>query len=596
MQKIIHIIKIFAIPFVVLVGIIGYVFFQFYMQMPLVSLIIIGIAIFLGSIDLIKDTATSLIHKEFALDYIALLAITVALISQQYLVAAIIVLMLSGGNTLEDYGMQLAKQSLTALTDRIPAEVIIWDEKETHQKIKIEEVKVGQIILIRKGEVIPLDGNLVSEKGQVDESSLTGEPYIVDKFSGDYLRSGTVNTGNVIKLKVEHPDSESTYRKIVEMVKQAQKQKAPLIRLADRYSTIFTIITLVIASATYLITRNAETVLAVLVIATPCPLILATPIALMGGMNKAAKKRIITKNLGSIEVLSRVQTIIFDKTGTITLGKPTVTNLKIIDQNYSEKEVYTIAEAIERNSLHPLAKAIVDAAHKANAPRELAKDVHEEIGKGITGIIKDKKYTLAKAKSESGMTLELTTEDKLIALFTLEDEIKQDSKSIMNTLKEMGLNLMIFTGDKKENAQKVMEHLNIQAEIKAECTPESKKEGIQQLQKDKKVVAMVGDGINDAPALATADVGMVFSNQEHTAASEAADVVFLGGDLSSVLEVLQISKRTIYIALQSILIGIGISTIGMLLAAFGFISPIWGAFTQEAIDIFVILNALRTSR
>lgn len=596
MQQFIRIIEIFKIPLFVVISIILYLFFNFYLELKLLSTIIIGLAIFVGSIDLIKDTVTSLIHKEFALDYIALLAITVALISQQYLVAAIIVLMLSGGNTLEDYGMQLAKQSLTALTDRIPSEVIIWDEQESNKKAKIEDVKVGEIILVRKGEVIPLDGNLISSKGQIDESSLTGEPYVVDKFDGDYLRSGTVNTGNTIKLKVEHPDSESTYRKIVEMVKEAQKEKAPLIRLADKYSAVFTIITLLISITTYVITNNLETVLAVLVIATPCPLILATPIALMGGMNKAAKQRIITKNLGSIEVLSRVQTIIFDKTGTITLGKPSVTELKVLDERYSEKEIYSIAEAIERNSLHPLAKAIVEAAHKANATRVIATNIHEEIGKGISGEVNGKQYSLSRSKTDAGMSLELLENDKPIAILQLEDEIKQDSKNIMDKLKEMGLTLFIFTGDKEENAKKVIDHLNIEAEIKAECTPESKKIGIQDIQKQGKIVAMVGDGINDAPALATANVGMVFSNQEHTAASEAADVVFLGGDLSAVMQVLQIAKRTIHIALQSIIIGIAISVTGMILASFGLISPIWGAFTQEAIDIFVILNALRTSR
>lgn len=596
MQQFIRIIEIFKIPLIVVISIILYLFFNFYLELKLLSTIIIGLAIFVGSIDLIKDTVTSLIHKEFALDYIALLAITVALISQQYLVAAIIVLMLSGGNTLEDYGMQLAKQSLTALTDRIPSEVIIWDEQESNKKAKIEDVKVGEIILVRKGEVIPLDGNLISSKGQIDESSLTGEPYVVDKFDGDYLRSGTVNTGNTIKLKVEHPDSESTYRKIVEMVKEAQKEKAPLIRLADKYSAVFTIITLLISITTYVITNNLETVLAVLVIATPCPLILATPIALMGGMNKAAKQRIITKNLGSIEVLSRVQTIIFDKTGTITLGKPSVTELKVLDERYSEKEIYSIAEAIERNSLHPLAKAIVEAAHKANATRVIATNIHEEIGKGISGEVNGKQYSLSRSKTDAGMSLELLENDKPIAILQLEDEIKQDSKNIMDKLKEMGLTLFIFTGDKEENAKKVIDHLNIEAEIKAECTPESKKIGIQDIQKQGKIVAMVGDGINDAPALATANVGMVFSNQEHTAASEAADVVFLGGDLSAVMQVLQIAKRTIHIALQSIIIGIAISVTGMILASFGLIPPIWGAFTQEAIDIFVILNALRASR
>ncbi|MBP9759267.1 cadmium-translocating P-type ATPase [Candidatus Dojkabacteria bacterium] len=596
MNKLKTIITNFYIPSIVMTGIVAYLLLVYVFQLELFGLIIISVVIFIGSLTLIRDTIVSLMHKGFALDYIAIFAIIVGIIAQEYLVAAIIVLMLSGGTALEKYGMLMAKKSLSALIDRIPNQVTLWQKDGKGKKIEIEKVKVGDKIVIRKGEVVPLDGNLVTENAQIDESSLTGEPYLQDKISNDLIRSGTVNIGDVIVIEVIRPDTESTYRKIVDMVKDAQKEKAPLIRLADKYSAAFTVITMLIATFAYFYTQDLVKVLAVLVIATPCPLILATPIALMGGMSKAAKHKIIIKNLGSLEVLSRVQTIIFDKTGTITLGRPDITKLEVLDTKYTEQEIYGIAEAIERNSLHPLAKTIVEKAVSLKVPNISANNIKEKIGVGISGEVDGKEYLISRYKTEQGIAVQLTSNNQQVAIFHFEDKVKADSLKIIKELSKKGLELMIFTGDKKENAEKVSKSLGEGIIFKAECTPEDKKIGIQDLKKEGKIVAMVGDGINDAPALAMADVGMVFSNEEHTAASEAADVVFLGGNLGSVTNSLFIAKRAVNIALQSILIGIGLSTLGMILAALGYIPPVVGAVIQEGLDIFVIINALRASR
>ncbi|HZZ98777.1 MAG TPA: heavy metal translocating P-type ATPase [Candidatus Saccharimonadia bacterium] len=595
-KTILEILKTFYLPLFVFVSICAALILQYLLQFPDVARWLLLVVVIVGSLPLFKENLLELFHKKYALDYIALLAIIVGVISGQYLVAAIIVLMLAGGTTLEDYGTAKAKQSLTALTHRIPNKVFLWKNEAIGERVANDSVAVGQEIFIRKGEVIPLDGTLVSERGYLDESSLTGEPYTVEKLLGDQIRSGTVNTGDGVVVLVTKVSKDSTYNKIIALVRAAQEEKAPLIRLADKYSTVFTLITLTLSALAFLISHDITRVLAVLVIATPCPLILATPIALMGGMNAAAKRRIIMKKLASIEALSRITTVIFDKTGTITLGKPRITSVRITDTAYTREQLYAIAEAIERNSMHPLANAIVQAAHELKAKRLFAKDVKEELGSGISGAIDGKTYTLSKIHNADGMAIQITHNTKQLAVFEFEDQLKANSREIIQQLKRLGLDILIFTGDKKAAADKIASQLGERVIVKADCSPEDKQIGIRELKKAGKITAMIGDGINDAPALAAADVGIVFSNEEQTAASEAADIVFLAGDFSAVIQVIEISKRTIDIAKQSIFIGIGLSVIGMLFATWGVVPPVLGAFFQEGIDVFVIFNALRASR
>lgn len=591
----------FRVPLLVIVGILLYLLLLL-SNLPTAGLVIGVLSIVIGSYELFADTFQSLLKKQFALDYIAILAIVVSLITREYLVGMVIALMIASGRNLEAYGVRSAKRSLTKLIDRIPREVLLWKDDHAGEKIHIEKVTKGQQVFIRKGEVIPLDGLLVSQQAEIDESSLTGEPYPVDKIEGDSLRSGTINIGEPLVLTVTNEAKDSTYRKIISLVEKAQGEKAPLIRLADKYSTIFTIITAVIAGIAYLLHPGLESILAVLVVATPCPLIIATPIALLGGVNAAAKRRIIIKRLASLEVLARVTSIIFDKTGTITIGKPTVTQFHTLAATPSRTTLLGIAEAIERQSLHPLAKAIVAFASSHKAPLFHATQVKEVIGKGISGTINGTTYTLSKLKSKEsiGMEIGIYQQATLLATFTFEDEIKQDSKEIVKELEQKGIGLALLTGDKQAAAEKVVGLLGGNIMVKAETTPEEKAAYITLLQSGTstahKVVAMVGDGINDAPALALADVGMVFSNEEQTAASEAADIVFLGGTFKAVEESLFIAKRTIQIAMQSILWGIGLSIFAMILAALGIIPPLFGAGIQEAIDVAVILNALRATR
>lgn len=587
--------NLLAIPVIAVFGIFGYLFLTSTGHSSAAN-IIIFIVILIGSLDLIRDTALALFHRKFALDYIAILAITAGLVTGDYIVAAVIVLMLATGEGLEKYGMMMARKSLTSLTNRIPHEVHLYSRGGAQSKVAIESVKVGQSILIRRGEIIPLDGTLVSKSAYVDESSLTGEPYMQDKVAGDTVRSGTVNSGDVMVVAVTKSDADSTYRKIISMVQKAQAEKSPLIRVADQYSGIFTVVTLIFSAIAYLLSHDLTRVLAVLVVATPCPLILATPIALMGGMNAAAKKRIIMKRLSAIEVLSRVQALILDKTGTLTLGRPKIKEIKIFTKGMTEAHALNIAAAIERNSLHPFAKAVVEAAKSAKSDSLPAHDVKEIIGQGIEGVVGGKKYLLRRPTDTEGMSIELTRGNTRIAVFSFEDEIKKDAARILNKFMAHGLRLLLYTGDKEARARATVSSMGIMIDIKSECTPQDKQIGIHQLKKEGFVTAMVGDGINDAPALAAADVGMVFSNEEQTASSEAADVVFLGGNLQILSHAIAIAKRTMLIAKESIFVGIGFSIFGMILAAAGLLPPIWGAAGQEAIDVAVILNALRASR
>lgn len=585
----------FRIPLICLLGIILYLVFKLVHFSFIANLIAIAVTL-LGSYSLVRETIKKLLEKRFALDYIAILAIIVSLYTQEYLVAAILALMIASGRTLEEYGVAQAKKSLTKLIERIPDEVLLWENGQTTQKAKIKDIKINQEIFIRKGEVIPLDGILISPSGQTDESSVTGEPYFIEKITGDVVRSGTVNIGNPMVIKVNKTEEHSTYKKIVDLVKKAQAEQSPFVRLADKYSTFFAAGTLLIAGYAYFSSGYDLTrVLSVLAIATPCPLIIATPIALLGGVNSAAKKRIIIKRLSSLESLSKVDTVIFDKTGTITLGRPKLTEVVLTTEKFTKQQILSIAEALERNSLHPLAKAVVAFARENKTQTLHAQEVQEIIGHGISGVLDSQKFMMSKIKGDIGMAIELTSKNKRLAVFKFEDEIKTDSKTSFSFLQKMDLNLKIFTGDKTAAALDLTQKLGLNIETRAQMSPEDKQAGIKDLQKTGKTVAMIGDGINDAPALALADVGMVFSNEEQTAASEAADIVFLGGDFSLVLSSLQISRKSVKIALQSIFFGMGLSTAGMIVASFGFIPPIYGAGLQEVIDVAVIINALRAS-
>ena len=551
----------------------------------------------IGKIRYTKVMARSKKIPISSLDYIAFLAIATALVTAQYIVALVIVVMFAGGNALEIYATARAKKSLTRLISRIPTKTLLWHDDGSVTEIDVSKIEVGDKITVRSSEVIPLDGIMTKGDALIDESSLTGEPYTVEKSEGDIVRSGTLNIGETIVLQVTKNTHESTYTKIIELVQRANAEKAPMVRLANRYSLVFTAVTFFMCALAYFISHDIYRVLAVLVVATPCPLILATPIALFGGMNKSAAKNILIKNPASLEKLRTVTDVVFDKTGTVTIGKPSIEKVEIADAKYSLDMVYCVAEALERNSLHLFAKAIVSEARRLRTPRLTATSVREQIGVGVFGTINGTTYSLTKAETNKN-SISLLENSKIVAHFIFEDKIKDNFSSTLSTLRALGLTLHIFTGDKKENTGKIAQlaaGAQSYISITANMTPEDKEIGVGTLKSKGKRVVMIGDGINDAPALATADVGMVFSNEEQTASSEAADIVLLNGGLDTVVTSISIANRTIDIALQSIFVGIALSIIAMILASLGIIRPLTGAILQEVIDVLVILNALRAS-
>lgn len=592
-NKILYYIRSFKIPFLVLVGMLVYFTFAV-LRLDYLLFLVAFITIIVGSYKLVLETLEDIRNGKFGLDYIAIIALAVSLVTGELVVGLILSLMIASGRNLEEYGAKMAKRSLTELSERIPHDVTVERDSQSYKKA-VKDIGIGETLLIRKGEVVPLDGEIVSEEGLFDEQSLTGEAFPVTKLHGDYVRSGIINVGTIVRVKVLKEEKDSSYSKIIKIVERAQSAKAPLVRLADKYSIYFTIVTFTIAAFSFMLHGTLESILAVLVVATPCPLILATPIALLGGMNAQAKRRIIIKQLSSLEALARVDTVVFDKTGTITLGKPKVIDVILEKKDIEKSEVLSIAAAIERNSLHPLAGAIVEFGK--NEKRAQATKVEETVGKGIKGIVDGMEYILKKTDSSQGaMEIGLFKDGQLLAVFLFEDEIKPESKNIIQKLVNMHMDLQIFTGDKIEAAQKIVQNLGIDIKVRAGLTPEDKQKGIEELKRANKIVAMVGDGINDAPALALSDVGLVFANEEKTAASEAADIVLMGGNFTSVFYAILSSKRTIRIAKQSIVAGIGMSVVCMVFASVGLIPPILGAVIQEAIDVAVILNALRSSK
>lgn len=585
--------RLFFIPGTVLFTLIVSTIIRFIFDQEMLSTYVLLGGIALGSWQLFFDSFESLRKKSFALDYIAILAILTGVITGNFFVAGVIVLMMSGGNTLENFAQQWARRALTSLSNRIPHDVQVA-QGDIQITQPIEKTIIGSEVLVRKGEVVPLDGVLLSDTAMLDESSLTGEPYPVTKETGSPVRSGTLNTGEVFTFRTTVEDKNSTYRHIIQLVEQAQNEKTPFLQLADKLSGWFTVVTLGMAGIAYFISRDVNQVLAVLVIATPCPLILATPIALIGGMNAAARERIIFKRLSALEILSGVKAIIFDKTGTLTFGVPKLTHIEIKSSRMTEDEVLALAGGLEKNSFHPFAKAILKATKQKKLPLKKFESVEEEIGKGVRGTFQGRHFELKK-EGKMSEKISLLRDGALIATLQFTDVLKPSSAKVLHQLKKEGIELSLYTGDTKKRVDEFLPNLPEEITVKTNCSPEDKRQGVQELKKQGKLTAMVGDGINDAPALALADVGLVFSHEEHTAASEAADVILLNGNFESVLRARQLSRHTLHIAKQSMYIGIGLSFFGMVLALAGILSPLAGAISQEIIDVTVILNALRAA-
>lgn len=561
--------------------------------LPMPSLLIAAIGI--GLLKLIWESIEKIREGRWSLDYIAMLAMATALIANEYGAGAVIALMITLSGALEEYGAERAEASLQSLIEKIPKNCLVKDRAGSYHATPIQEVSEKSIILVKQNELIPLDGFLRSKHALINEANLTGEADPKELQLNDFVKSGFVNIGEAIDIEVAGTFATSSYQKIINLVEESKKHPAHLVRLAQKFNWPFTAITLVLAGTTYALTQDITRLLAILAIATPCPLLIAAPIAFLGGMNKAAKRNIIIKKPSVLEALSGATTLFFDKTGTLTLGEPALQRIEVFDKNIDENHALVIAAAIELHSLHPLARAITAERARRKLADLAATRVQETIGSGIEGEVEGVRYRLAKSSlaRAHGITIDMLRGEQRMASFVFEDQLKENVADFISSIKSR-YRVAILTGDKKENAQRLFGSFGIT--IHAECLPEDKFTLVKTERDAGRRVVMVGDGLNDAPALALADAGIVFSGTENSASIEAASAAILSHDILLVADTLDISKRATAIAKQSIVIGIGLSLVGMGFASFGFITPVLAAVIQEIIDVGVTINALRAAR
>ena len=549
----------------------------------------------------------------FGVDAIALVSMSAALVLGEALAAIVVAIMYAGGTVLEDFARGRAERNLTALADRSPR-VAHRQGSDSLDTVPVEQIAVGDALLVRAGELIPVDGSLIDSFAHIDESAMTGEPLPERRRAGDLLRSGTVNAGEAFSMRATATAGRSTYAAIVRMVAAAQTAKAPFIRMADRFAIFMLPATLIVAGLAWHLSGDPIRALAVLVIATPCPLILAAPVAFIGGISRAARVGVVMKGSAALEALADVRTAIFDKTGTLTLGGAELIDLEIAPGRDAD-ELLRLLASLEQASHHIISDSIIRLARERGLGLAQPEGVREVRGSGLQGIVDgtpvragsrslvigDRQFPGWAAHGEarySGqpvLRVFLAIEGRLAGVFTFGDSLRGDAREVTQSLRAAGVSrLVMLTGDDTGTAQRVASALEIDCVI-ADATPADKVAAVE-AEKRRAPTMMVGDGVNDAPALATATVGVALGARGATASSEAADVVVLANRLRPVADAVVIARRTRVIAVQSIVAGLVLSGGGMIAAAFGFITPVAGALLQELIDVAVILNALRTLR
>jgi heavy metal translocating P-type ATPase len=564
-------------------------------------------------------TIRSALSGHFATDLVATLAIVTAVLLHQPLAGLVIVLMQTGGEALERYAEGRASAAVRALEEEAPriAHRFPADEPPSVggrvDDIGVAEIAVGDHLLVRPGEMIPCDGVVVSGASHVDTSRITGEPVPLRAGVDDALSSGSLNVDGVLVVRATATAGESQYARIVELVRSAQSSKAPLQRLADRYAVWFTPVTLVACAVTYVVSGDVQRVLAVLVVATPCPLILATPIAIIGGVNRAARRMIVVKHGGAFEQLAGVTAAVFDKTGTLTVGVPAVSGV-IGTNGLPRDDVLRLAASVECASGHLLARSVVGAAEKRGLALEPVTDVRESPGRGVTGIVHDRRVCVGArgfvvecvggdvgapfvdVTDREGLRAHVAVDGKFAGVIEFDDELRPGLPALFRALRDAGVRrTLLLSGDSVAHTSAVAMQIGV-TDSRGGLLPQDKVDIVAALVRDGERVLMVGDGTNDAPALSAATVGVALAGHGGGITAEAADVVILNDDLSRVVEAIEISRRTVRIARQSIWTGLGLSGLAMLIAGMGYIRPTIGALLQEAIDVAVILNALRTSR
>lgn len=554
--------------------------------------------------------ARRLLHRELSVDVIAILAMAGALLLGQYLTGAIIGVMLTGGSALEEYAIARARRELSALISRAPR-VAHRRQGDAFIDVAVDLVALGDTLIVKPGEVVPADGIVSSPSAVLDESSLTGESRPVRLEAGMPVRSGGSNAGGPFELRVTATASQSTYAGIIRLVKAAEASRAPLVRLADRYALGFLALTLGLASLAWLLEGSSMRALAVLVVATPCPLILAAPAAIIAGVSRAARHGIIIKGGAPLETLARTRVLLLDKTGTATSARPEVVAVETLGASSSD-EIVRSAASVEQLSVHPYAPAILAEARNRKLTLSFPRDVHEQLGTGIAGEVDGRRVAVGQRQfvtpgapptpelrsvelrtaADGSSSVFVAIDGALAGILILQDPIRPEASRALRSLRALGIeHIHLVTGDHPDVAELVGDVLGVDR-VFAERAPDEKVDVVR-LVRTEGITAMVGDGINDAPALALADVGIAMGARGATAASEAADVVLTADRFQGLADAIGIAQRTRRIALESVVVGIGLSLVAMGFAAAGYIAPIDGALLQEAIDLLVILNALR---
>lgn len=574
------------------------------MALGVTAYLVLGIVIVITAIDMFKD----LMRGHWGLDILAVIAMIATLAVQEYVAGLIIALMLTGGEALEDLAARRASRELDQLLNRAPAFAgRIHPVTGEVERIAIEEVKVGDELLVRSSEILPVDGVLLSDHATIDESSVTGEPIPANYHAGDPLLSGTVNSTTSFTMRAQKVAADSNYASIVRLVEEAVDSRAPMVRLADRYAVPFTIVSLLIAGFAWFLSGDPVRFAEVLVVATPCPLLIATPVAFMGGMSSAAKLNVIIKDGGVLEVLARVCAVAFDKTGTLTEGKADV--VEIHPAARTVDETLQLAAAAEQYSVHVFADPIVASARTQQLELPEVVTADEVATNGVLASLADGTSVRVGKPSfieevtgpidrpvlSAGETaVYVSVGDELAGVIILSDPIREQSADTVSRLRRAGVaEIAMVTGDITSTAESVAHAVDIQT-VHAETTPQTKVRIVRAMRP--RPVLMVGDGINDAPVLAAADVGVAMAGRGATVASESAAAVITSNDIARVADVAYVSRRTVQIALQSIWMGIIISVGLMLVAAFGYLPAVVGALLQEIVDLVAILSALRALR
>ena len=563
------------------------------------------------------SVARSLLRGDVGVDAIALVAMAASLALGEYLAGAVVGLMLAGGNALEDSAAGRARKELTSLIGRAPR-VAYRRVGERVEEVAVEALSVGDHVMVRHGEVVPVDGLVMSDEAVLDESALSGEALPVSFKQGAPIRSGTTNAGEAFELRATRPASESAYAGVVRLVRQAESHKAPFVRMADRYAAFFLPVTLIAAGLAWMLSGDPVRGLAVLVVATPCPLILAAPVAILSGVSRAARVGVIVKGGAVIERLGEARTVILDKTGTLTLGTPEIERVVPVGGS-DQTDMLRLAASVDQLSAHSLAEALVLGARRRGLDLSFPEGVDEGAGQGAEGFVDGRRvavgseswletrgypvpagavHALDDANGAGRAKILVGVEGRLAGAIVMADHLRPDARQLVEDLREAGIrHVAMATGDRAGVADEIGREVGVDR-VYAEQTPEEKLELVRSIQQDAglRPVVMVGDGVNDAPALALADVGIAMGTAGATVASETADAVILVDRIGRVADALRIGRRSLSIARQSVLAGIGLSLVAMGFAAFGFIPPVYGALLQEGIDVAVILNALRALR